>query len=212
METYYIVYKTTNRINGRTYIGCHKTVNLKDGYLGSGIAFKLALKKYGVENFEREILEIFDNSEDMFEREYQLVDHLSEYTYNLIEGGSRLDYTNVNGDNAGARYINSNGLNNTSNQYRISSDKIKSDPGYAEWFSSRVKEGQKNSDYIPGSFRGKTHSVKTKDKMSRIAKDRLSDPCKNSQYGTIWITDGVINKKLNKDGDIPDGWRRGRQM
>ncbi len=32
----------------------------------------------------------------------------------------------------------------------------------------------------------------------------------NSQYGTIWITDGVINKKINRSGEIPNGWRKGR--
>jgi hypothetical protein len=32
----------------------------------------------------------------------------------------------------------------------------------------------------------------------------------NSQFGTIWITDGTINKKIKAIDQIPDGWNRGR--
>jgi group I intron endonuclease len=50
-----IVYLTTNIINGKKYIGSHYT-SLNDGYFGSGVYIKKALKKYGSENFTREIL------------------------------------------------------------------------------------------------------------------------------------------------------------
>ena len=45
--------------------------------------------------------------------------------------------------------------------------------------------------------------------MSASSKDKLTGE-KNSQYGTIWITNGIENKKLRKDSIIPSGWYRGR--
>ncbi|QDP64711.1 MAG: putative intron-associated endonuclease 1 [Prokaryotic dsDNA virus sp.] len=56
MKKYYIVYKVTNKINGKFYIGSHQTVNIEDGYLGSGKLVKLAIKKYGRENFNKCII------------------------------------------------------------------------------------------------------------------------------------------------------------
>lgn len=35
---------------------------------------------------------------------------------------------------------------------------------------------------------------------------------KNSQYGTMWITDGLENKKINKDDRIPENWYKGRKQ
>ena len=48
---YKFIYKMTNLVNGKIYIGQHVTDNLKDGYRGSGIVLKNALKKYGRSNF-----------------------------------------------------------------------------------------------------------------------------------------------------------------
>jgi group I intron endonuclease len=51
------IYKTTNLINGKTYVGqCINSVNKTRSYLGSGTALKSAFKKYGKENFKKEIL------------------------------------------------------------------------------------------------------------------------------------------------------------
>ena len=58
------IYKTTNLINGKFYIGQHSTENLDDGYMGSGTYLKKAFKKYGKENFKCEIIEIVNGSKD----------------------------------------------------------------------------------------------------------------------------------------------------
>ena len=55
MKKFYI-YKTTNIITHKFYIGMHRTDNMNDGYLGSGVILKRSLKKYGKENHIKEIL------------------------------------------------------------------------------------------------------------------------------------------------------------
>lgn len=52
------IYKTTNLINGKIYIGRHSANNINNSYLGSGTKFRNAVKKYGKNNFSKEILEI----------------------------------------------------------------------------------------------------------------------------------------------------------
>lgn len=70
---YYYIYKTTNLINERFYIGRHSTNNLEDGYLGSGSIIKQAINKYGINNFKCEVLEFCKSIEDVIKREEEIV-------------------------------------------------------------------------------------------------------------------------------------------
>lgn len=88
--TYYYIYKITNLINGKIYIGQHTTSNLDDGYMGSGKILIRAIKKYGVENFRKEIQGFYENESELNYVERMLVDQTfvdRPDTYNLTLGG-----------------------------------------------------------------------------------------------------------------------------
>lgn len=69
----HILYKTTNLLNGRYYIGMHSTRTLNDGYLGSGKRLKAEIKKYGKENFKREVLADLPSRKDLEDAERKCV-------------------------------------------------------------------------------------------------------------------------------------------
>ena len=87
---YYGIYKLTNLVNGKMYIGQHVTDDLDDGYMGSGIWINHAIKKYGKEAFTKEWLEFAENAEDLNYLERMYVDEewlARPDTYNLTLGG-----------------------------------------------------------------------------------------------------------------------------
>jgi hypothetical protein len=86
----YTIYQTVNKINNKVYIGKHQTENPNDTYLGSGIALRNAIKKYGVENFEKIILFDFDTEQEMNDKERELITEefvKRKDTYNRGVGG-----------------------------------------------------------------------------------------------------------------------------
>ena len=91
VKTKYIVYETCNKTNNKKYIGVHKCTDYDDDeYLGSGKALKKAVEKYGKDKFYRQILFVFDNPDEAFEKERELVtDEIvaSNNYYNLTTGG-----------------------------------------------------------------------------------------------------------------------------
>lgn len=84
----YTVYKITNQLNQKFYIGVHKTNDPYDSYMGSGIAIKNAIKKHGVESFTKEILLITESKDEAYAKERELtVDYDKSSNYNMKLGG-----------------------------------------------------------------------------------------------------------------------------
>ena len=154
----YIVYKTTNLINGKIYIGKHvqEDTHEFDGYLGSGTAMKYAIKKYGKINFVRETLSVFNNESECLGEEAR---YISEYAdqdgYNIMqEAGSSTTHnesTRKKLSDASARYYASGGKNSmlgrTHSEYTIELMKA-------------TRGGENNAMY------NKKHTDETKYKMT----------------------------------------------
>jgi len=85
-----VIYCTTNLVDGKKYIGKDWFNDPK--YLGSGVRFARALKKYGKENFQKEILQTgMVGKEQINEAERYWIDYFgavkSDLFYNLADGG-----------------------------------------------------------------------------------------------------------------------------
>lgn len=93
---YHYFYKITNNINNHFYYGVHSTNNLNDGYMGSGKRLHYAYKKYGIENFTKEILKFFNTKDEAFLYESEVVTEelvIDDNCYNLILGGKGFNCT-----------------------------------------------------------------------------------------------------------------------
>lgn len=86
----YTIYRVTNLLDGKIYIGKHQTLDPNDDYFGSGKAIRAAIKKYGKQNFKKEVLFIFESESEMNNKERELIteDFVSRKdTYNTGVGG-----------------------------------------------------------------------------------------------------------------------------
>jgi len=97
------IYKTTNLINNKIYIGQHKAnIFEPDVYIGSGTLFRRAVEKYGSENFKNELICECLSQKEMDEKEIFWISELnttdSSIGYNITKGGfggasPRTEYT-----------------------------------------------------------------------------------------------------------------------
>jgi group I intron endonuclease len=85
------IYKTTNLINGKIYIGKEESNKPKPNYYGSGKLIRRAIEKYGVINFSKEILEYTEDKKYLHEREKYWIELYAskdlEIGYNISSGG-----------------------------------------------------------------------------------------------------------------------------
>lgn len=113
---YYLIYKTTNKVNKKYYYGAHSTNDVDDSYLGSGVALKKAIEKYGKENFYKEIIEFCDSEDEMYLKEEKIVSehYKKDECYNMNIGGK-----------GGWNYVNSTGINLGDNNIMRKSEEVR---------------------------------------------------------------------------------------
>lgn len=207
---FYIVYKITNLINEKIYIGVHKTENLDDGYMGSGTHLRRSQEKYGIENFKKEYLAIFDNSEDMFNMESEIVneDFINrEDTYNMKLGGfGGWDYINKKIDK---NIIATRNKNNSP----FGADFYKGRDYLRILLSERFKKLNSENKLNRKVNYGLKHSEETKQKIGKANSIHQTGE-KNSMFGMMWIHNLELkeSKRISKGSEIPEGWIKGRKM
>jgi group I intron endonuclease len=216
-----IIYKTTNLINGKIYIGQDKNNN--PNYFGSGDLIKKSIKKYGKKNFIKDILCVCDtidelnNKEKYYITEYNTTD--KNIGYNITIGGTNGTMLNRKhskemrekmkisalGKKKSESHCKNIGL---SKKGRIISDEEKR--RRSKYSPLRgVKKGQLSFEVrkkISNSKKGKTHSKETKEKMS---KSHMG--IKNSFYGKKHSEDYLLKKRkpiiqLDIEGNILNEW------
>lgn len=90
---YGYIYLIVNKVNGKTYIGQHKSSKewFEDNYMGSGSLLYKAKNKYGIENFEKFLIQYVSSFEDANEKEIFWISYyksLGKAGYNVAKGGN----------------------------------------------------------------------------------------------------------------------------
>ena len=174
MNKHFIIYRTTNCLNKRFYIGKHATENLDDGYLGSGRRIKAEIKKYGRENFERVVLEEVASREALVLREAQIV------TADLRQDPLCLNLKN--GGHGGQSSKVANEVWSKPERRAKQSAMLKA-RWEQEWFqqasakasSDRMKKRHAAGKVNCATFTGRKHSEATKQKMREARLKRINE-------------------------------------
>ena len=193
MESIGFIYKTTCLINGKIYIGRHEGKE-NDNYLGSGILFTNALKKYGKENFKREILRRCYSQHELEIWEYFYIKVLKsqnpEVGYNIADG----DVNSSRGNPARRPEVREK----MKESAKIRFCNPENNPMYGKHHSEEARrkiaekrlgiswtdeQRKKMSEQRKGKKRNKPFSEETRRKMSESAKRRMANPENNPMYG-----------------------------
>lgn len=213
---HYTVYRTTNLINGKTYIGVHATEDPNDPYLGSGQVLKAAIRKHGKAAFRKEILFVFDNPKAMSDKESELVtrDFVDrEDTYNLVPGGKQGDswYQSRKGMVYLSEVQSERGKKGNAATRRL----WDTSPEWRKRYQSALSVAQKrkgNQKHATFNFEGRRHSEETLQKMRASAAGREGE--KNPSFGTKWVCSPSGEQRKIPASELQQyltaGWKRGR--
>lgn len=171
------IYKIVNNVNGKIYIGKSK-IN-SDSYYGSGLKIKAAIKKYGLINFSKIILEECESFDASMREKYWISFYNStdnEIGYNISKGGD-----------GGTHYWDTL----TEEQKKIHNEKISS--------------GKKGKPHLPHSDSTKKKIRDNQPKDSEWIKQRALKKCKiftcvNHNSKNVYVTKNL--KEFCKDNEL----------
>jgi hypothetical protein len=218
---FYYLYKITNLLNNKIYVGVHKTKDMNDGYMGSGKVISIAIKKYGVDNFRKDILETFQDQKSMYDREKEYIteEFLSRKdVYNIRRGGhGGFDHINkiaTKEDKVKAGMLGYHASKLSKNRHVFTKqDSIK---GIESFANKRKNDPQFNEKWLESNRKSRElanseeSNKKRKETLSKISHQQGE---RNSQYGTCWVYNEKGNKKIKKtelDTYLELGYNKGR--
>ena len=210
-KKYHFIYKTTNLVNGKFYVGMHSTDDLEDGYFGSGKILQYSVSKHGIENHQVEILEFLSSREELKKREAEVVNGalLAHPLCMNLKFGGEGGWDHILTDPRKLSEVQA--LRSKAGNLAFT-EKMKKDETFKELFSSKVSAGNINrkGKAPKASFTGRTHSDETLEKMRKPK--NLGES--NSQFGLRWIHSKELkcSKRIKKSDPLPEGWQEGRKM
>jgi len=208
---YYYIYQITNLLNGKIYVGKHKSIKhpYENGYYGSGKQIIEAIKKYGIENFKKEVLHYCSSLEEMADKEAKVVteDFVKRLdTYNMHRGGNG-GWDHYHGSEMHSENCRKGGKISAKilNEF-ITEQKTNNTQWWKEWYN---KVCEANKELV---IRAQSPKAKEKRKAT-FEKIKHQTGKSNSQFGRIWISNVLTKevKRITIHDDIPDGWVRGKK-
>ena len=183
------VYKITNKINNRWYIGKHNGSD--PTYMGSGKVLKQAYKKHGLENFEKVILESCSSEQELNDREKYWIAITNATkdpeSYNLAAGGSGGDLS---------KFINYDQRGNKTDNFK----------GAASWFNSLTTVEQQDWHAKQGLARTKGWYVSRIDDLTEVYVQNISKWCEEHGVDKS-MPSGLNNPKSRLYQKQTKGWR-----
>lgn len=193
-----IIYKTTNLINGKFYVG--KDERNKPDYLGSGINLNRAIKKYGRENFIKETLEVCYTREELIEREKYWIKETraQELGYNIADGGwGGNTYDEETRQRISKQFRGRKVKPETTQKAKRTREKRKKQNPDA------YKMSQEHRELMSKVHKGKVHTEEWKRNHSEKMKELYHS--ENSPYSEKFIE---MQKSENKRGEKSPMWGR----
>lgn len=201
VKPYGYIYKTTNLINGKIYIGKKESPEFDPNYKGSGSVLGKAFKKYGKENFKVEFLFYCFSKEELNEEERAVIALFdcrvrNGKGYNVSEGG---DWGNVTEGMTPEQYQDYCRKIGDAHRGRPKSEEHKQKLRESNLGKKRSKEVCKK---LSNSHIGKTWTNESKLKLQRTKaspeyRERMSSVWKNRTYHKTCV---VCGKKFTSKG------------
>ena len=200
------IYKITNKLNGKIYVGKRQKPYFDDSYWGSGKYLISAIKKYGIENFEREVICWCKDKQELWDKEKYYIKlwncQDTSIGYNIGKGGEggcpHTDEWKIKHSGPGnGRYHKE-----VTQETRDKISKANKGRGLGIKNPSKGRPGQKKpegfAEKIRRANKGKVYSKETREKLS------------NFNSNCMWINNGIRNSRILKTDQIPEGWSKGQ--